>query len=173
MSNDEENEARILEIMKEKNCSYENAKSRLMSRQNAVFALNPQLYKPIPPIPKPQPQVEEVEETTEPIDEIAETKLRILQKLENQIDFEDEFSDLLSDPQWRNVFAKFVVAIKAVANGECGYYVQVVTPNGEGKVNVTSKFTDKDGSEIEPITLFRRMQSELYLGKTDKEGKND
>jgi len=168
---DETDEERILEIMKEKGCSRESAEKRLRSSQVANFVLNPELYKPLP---QPQNQVEEPEELEteesepEPIDEIKETKLRILQKLESQIDFEDEFSDLLSNPEWRQIFANFVVAIKAVANGEAGYFVQIVTPNGKGKVNITSKFTDKDGKEIEPITLFRRMQAELFLSSETK-----
>ena len=114
-----------------------------------------------------EPIEEEQVEESEPIDEIAEQKKRILTKIEQKIDLEDELSDLLSDSQWRDVFANFVIAVNAVANGECGYFVQVVTSNGEGKVNVTRKFVDKDGKEIKPITVFSRMQAELYLGKAE------
>ena len=111
---DEYTESRIQEIMA-KGHTREYAEKTLASSMVAVTNLNPSkpigtgLLSPdeyLNKIRREKAQQihnkEVIEESeTEPIDEIAEQKRRILDKIEAQLDVENEFADLVSIPEWR------------------------------------------------------------------------
>jgi hypothetical protein len=173
---DETDEERILEIMREKGCSRHEAENRLRSSHVAVSLLAPDLFKPIPLLQQPQeiPQVEESEEETEEFQESEpeidpffeqkqsqmEQKQRILDELEQQLNEQNEFSDYLAVPEWREALRDYIHAIEFVIKGYGNYFIQVVKIGENGKkLHFEIEYYDKDGKKIEPVNPVVAQQS--------------
>lgn len=108
--------------------------------------------------PEVEEQVEESEEESEPqpdpfLEQKAnqlEQKQRILDELERQVSEQNEFSDYLAVPEWREVLRDYIGAVNFVIQGYANYFTEVITMNGE-KLDFDFQFFDKNGKKIERV----------------------
>lgn len=158
MLTEDSDENEILEIMKAKGCSRESAEKRLRSASVAVYQLNPK-SQPYVPLYKPKPQPQPIEES-EAIDDLAEQKTRILDKIEAQLDVENEFADLVSAPEWRDILGQYVFAIRRLGDGTADYFLQTVRADPKNDKIHFEFIYYKNGLRVEPAQIYHSLVTE-------------
>ena len=99
----------------------------------------------------------EESEESEPIDEITEQKQRILDKIEQQLDVENEFADLVSVPEWQGLLTQYVFALRAVAKGIADYFLQTVRADPKNRLLHIDIDYYKNGLRVEPMEIYHSV----------------